>query len=144
MANILDRFNLDVIGSSGKIADILPYISPKGDFKRVTDFNTILNSWNNILLTPRRTYLFDPEYGSDLYKQVFAPADEDTIEEIKDEIMDRLMYYDDRASIDNIDIQFTTNKKGFNVSIYVSYEGDKKELNLWLGEDSFRDILRTV
>ena len=71
------------------------------------------------------------------------PADEDTVEEIKDEIMDSLMYYDDRANIDDIQIEFTTNKKGFNVSIFVSYENEKKEMSLWIGEDIFNDFLRT-
>jgi len=144
MANLLDRFNISVVGSSGKIADILPFISPKGDFKRVTNLDVILNSWNNILLTSTRTYFFDPEYGSDLYKKVFDPVDEETAELIEDEIMDKLMYYDNRASIDKINVEFTTNKKGFNVSVVVDYDGEKKELNTWMGEESFGNILRTV
>ena len=137
MANLLDRFNIDVVGSSDATPDYMAVISPKGDFKRITNFDTILNSWNNILITPTRTYFFDPEYGSDLYKMVFEPADEFTVEAIEDEIVDKLMYYDNRASIEKINIEFTTNQKGFNVSLYVNYEGEKKELSVFIGENIF-------
>ena len=142
MANLLDRFNVDVVGSSNVISDFMATISPKGDFKRITKFDTILNSWNNILITPTRTYFFDPEYGSDLYKMVFEPADEFTVEAIEDEILDRLMYYDNRANVDNIKVEFAANKKGFNVSVFASYQGDKKELSVFIGEDIFNDFLR--
>lgn len=143
MANLLDRFNIDVIGSSGRISDNMSLISPKGDFKRIIDFDVILNSWNNILLTPTRSYFYDPEYGSNLYKYIFDPSDEETVEQIKDEILDKLMYYDNRATIEDIKVEFTTDKKGFNITIFAKYEGEHRELSLWLGEDIFSDFLRT-
>jgi len=144
MANLLDRFNIDVVGSSAVISDYMASITPKGDFKRITEFDAILNSWNNILITPTRTYFFDPEYGSELYKKVFDPADELTMEDIEDEVVDKLMYYDNRAYIDSIKIEFATNKKGFNISVYASYKGDKKELSVFIGEDIFNDFLRNT
>ena len=123
MANILRRFNKQVIGSNGKIYDYLAKITAYGDFKRVEDLNTIITSWNNIILTPKRTYLHDPEYGSNLHKLVFEPADESTIEMIKTELMDTLVYYDDRASIEGIDVTLTSNGKGYHLNIYIKYEG---------------------
>ncbi len=70
MANLLDRFNQTVAGSDSKLADYVSKIGPSGDFNRIADIEVLINSWNNILITPRRSYQFDPEYGSILYKMV--------------------------------------------------------------------------
>ena len=137
MANILDRFNKDVVGSRGRISDYEAIISSKGDFRRNTDIETILNSWNNILLTPTRSYVDDPEYGCDLYKMIFEPADSITEDKIRAEIEDKLQFYDDRAYITDIDIDFLTNKKGFSVSVYVSYDGNKNELSVVIDENLY-------
>lgn len=123
MANLLRRFNKQVIGSDGKIYDYLAKITAYGDFKRVEDLNTIITSWNNIILTPKRTYLHDPEYGSNLQKLVFEPADDSTVERIKSELIDTLMYYDDRATIEDIVVILQDNGKGYQVDIFVNYEG---------------------
>jgi len=137
MANLLDRFNNDVIGSKGKIADYTSIITSRGDFKRVTDIEVIILSWNNILLTPTRSYIDDPEYGCDLYKMVFEPSDETTKERIRSEIEDKLLFYDDRASITDMDINFLSNRKGFSVAIHVNYKGDKSQLKVIIDENLY-------
>jgi len=130
MANLLDRFRKQVIGSEGSIFDYLPKITASGEFKRLKDIDVIINSWNNILLTPRRTYLNDPEYGSDLYLMVFDPVDDTTVERIKDEIQERLTYYDDRAIITDITVSLMPNGKGFSVNILAEYEGEESSLSI--------------
>jgi hypothetical protein len=62
MANLLNRFFDQVIGSSQKIRDYIAIISSRGDFKRIEDLSVILSSWNNILLTPRRSYFIYTEF----------------------------------------------------------------------------------
>jgi phage baseplate assembly protein W len=137
MSNFLDRFNKTVVGIHSKVADYIPTISSQGDFKRTTNLDTILLSWNNILLTPIRTYTFDPEYGCELYKMVFEPADESTIEKIKNEIIGKLQTYDDRAIITGITVQYLTNKKGFTISIEVEYEGETTQLGITLDDSIY-------
>ena len=65
MANLLDRFKTQVRGSDDRIYDYLPKVSSSGSWTRINDINVIINSWNNILMTPRKTFINDPEYGSD-------------------------------------------------------------------------------
>lgn len=130
MANLLRRFNKQVVGSDGKIYDYLAKITASGDFKRVNGLNVIITSWNNILLTPKRTYLFDPEYGSNIHKLIFEPVDETTVEQIKDEIKDTLAIYDSRAIIESIEVLLTSNGKGYQINIQVSYEDAKGELTV--------------
>jgi phage baseplate assembly protein W len=137
MANLLNRFNKTVAGSDNKDADYKSIISSTGDFKRIEDIEVILNSWNNILLTPKRTYMFDPEYGSNLYRLVFEPADDKTIEKITQEVIETLQLYDNRAVINNVQISYFTNKKGFSVAIDVEYDGDKSQLEVIIDESMY-------
>jgi phage baseplate assembly protein W len=144
MANLLDRFNTAVRGAGGRIADYQSKIVASGDFKRITELAVILNSWNNILQTPRRTYIFDPEYGSELYRLVFEPADEETISLIENEVEDTLLRYDDRASITNLEVTYFSNFKGFNVNVEVSYRGVTGELSIDFDQDTFGSFLEAT
>jgi len=143
MANLLDRFNKEVVGSKGRIADYLSKISSKGDFERATNINVILASWNNILLTPKRSYVWDPEYGSDLYKMVFEPADAETSNMIRDEVINSLQEYDDRAEITGVDVTFLSNLKGFNITVNVNYLGEKSDLTLTIDENTFFNFMES-
>lgn len=144
MANLLNRFNESVAGSNTKIADYLSTIAVAGDFKRIRDLEVILNSWNNILITPKRSYQYDPEYGSDLYKLVFEPADDITLDKVINEVKNTLMRYDDRATINDIDVVFFSNQKGFSLTIDVEYEGDTKQLNAILDESTYFKFFETT
>ncbi len=143
MANLLDRFKVSVIGSDDTIRDYLPTIEAKGDFQSTENLNVIINSWKNILLTPRRNYPYDPEYGSDLYKMVFDPLDEITIQKIEDEVYFSIQRYDNRAFIENIDIKYLKIEKGVSLDIYVDYKGEKGLLSLILNEQLFASLLNT-
>jgi len=144
MANLLKRFNESVSGSNSKIADYLSKVAVTGDFKRIEDLEVILSSWNNILITPRRSYQFDPEYGSDLYKLVFEPADEQTLELVIEEVTDTLMRYDNRAIIKNVAVVFFTNQKGFSLTIDVNYDGNTQQLEVILDETSYFKFFEAV
>lgn len=140
MANELDKFNSNVIGSSGKISDYNPIITSSGDFERTSGITTILNSWNNILLTFKGSYDHDPEYGSDLYKFIGQPADDLTIEEITNEVYEALLY-DTRAEITNIEVSFLSNLKGFNINITFVYSDQEAELKTTISEVNFGNLI---
>jgi phage baseplate assembly protein W len=99
--------------------------------------DAILASWSNILMTPRGSMDHDPEFGSDLYLYIFEPADSVTQESIKNEIYRAITTYDDRANIDEINVAFFKNKKGFNISIIANYEGDHSEMSLTMDENTY-------
>ena len=141
MANLLDRFNKTVVGADDKDADYQSKIVTSGDFKRVRDIEVILSSWTNILVTPKRTYQYDPEYGSNLYKLVFDPADESTEEAIIQEVIETLRIYDARATIREVTVTFIPSRKGFNVAIDVEYKGDNAELQVVIDENVYFKFL---
>jgi phage baseplate assembly protein W len=133
MGNPLSRFNLTPFDRIEPIrfVDYDSTMTPLGDFEKITNINVIVNSWNNILLTPRGTYDHDPEYGSRLYEMLFQVADIDTMIDIKNEIYDTLSRYDNRAYINKVDVKFLKPpQKGFIVKIVAEYEGEKSELTV--------------
>ncbi len=130
MANILDKFKTAVLGSDNRIADYTAIISPKGDFTRIGGIDVILNSWNTILVTPTGTYDHDPEFGCDLYKYVFDPCDDITRENIIFTIKNQLMKFDDRATLENVDVRFMKDFKGFVVDVIVSYMGETGKISV--------------
>lgn len=138
MANIFDKFKDSVVGSSGRILDFNPKISPTGDFVKTYDINTVIQSWNNILITQRGTKDHDPEFGSNLYNYIFEPADNKTKESIKKEIIYVLGRYDNRANIKEVVVSFLKNKKGFNVIVTADYFGSQRNLSVTIDETIYQ------
>jgi phage baseplate assembly protein W len=130
MANLLDRFVKSSRGTDVQPHDFIPYISSIGDFKRIRNIDVILNSWNNILLTPLGSYIADPNFGSNLYRLIFEPADAGTVESIKTEVKTRIENYDTRGEILHITVVLLPNKKGFNVNLECGFKGERSEISI--------------
>jgi phage baseplate assembly protein W len=130
MANILQRFVKSTRGTDVQPHDYIPYISSIGDFKRIRNIDVILNSWNNILLTPLGSYIADPEFGSDLYKLIFEPADSGTVDAIKQEVQTRIENYDARGEILDIVVVLLPNGKGYNVNLQCEFKGERGEITV--------------
>jgi phage baseplate assembly protein W len=130
MANILERFIKSARGTDVQPHDFIPYISSIGDFKRIRNIDVILNSWNNILLTPLGSYIADPDFGSNLYRLIFEPADSGTVEAIKSEVKTRILKYDARGEILGITVVMLPNKKGFNVNLECAFRGESGEISI--------------
>lgn len=142
MANLLDRFNKQILGSGGKIFDFNAKISPSGDFTKLKDIDVILSSWNAILLTPEGTYPFDKDFGSNLLNYIFEPADAITLENIKNEISSKLSRYDDRGTIKDIKIKYIKYKKGFYIEIEVEFEGLSGFVSATIDDNVYFNFLR--
>ena len=148
MANLLNRYK----NTSSRLpkkrryddVDYVSRIDAGGDFHRIYDIEVLISSWTNILETPTRTYIFDPTYGSDLYKLIWEPTDDKTYDAIEREVEEKLTTYDNRGIIDHTDIKFLPNQKGFSVDVYFTYAGEKGQLSVIMSEDKYFNILRAV
>jgi len=140
MATALTKFINNSIGSHGRTTDYLPIISPSGDFTRIYDINVILASWNTILITPLRSVSYNPDFGSKLYKFIWEPYDDDTMNDIKDEVRLRLSQ-ENRATIQDVSVLYMTNKKGFSVNITASYQGSTGNLGIPMNEANYFNFL---
>lgn len=139
--NILDKFNNTSVGSSGRILDYSSKLATSGDFTKLFDLDAIITSWKNILVTPRGSMDHDPEFGSNLYLFLFEPADSNTKNAIKNDIIQSLAVYDDRARIEDIEISFLKNMKGFNINIIVDYQGNNTNLNVMIDENAYQNYI---
>jgi phage baseplate assembly protein W len=141
MANTMDRFTKLISGSIKEDVDFKQNITSSGDLRRLTGINTIINSWNNILNIPRGTYDCDPDFGSDLHKLVFEPADQKTLSKIKTEIQRSILHYDSRARIISIDVKFLIGGKGFSVNVTLSYKNEKSTLQTIILKDNVISVM---
>jgi phage baseplate assembly protein W len=119
-SNTLKKFENNVKGQFGVAYDYIDSIGSTGDFKRVKGINALINSLRNLLLTPLGSYPFNQQYGSLLYKKVWEPLDNDAIEEIEYEVKDRVIEFDPRITIENVDVGTLSDNKGVVVNVKIS------------------------
>jgi hypothetical protein len=139
--SLLDKFVRTTVGTKHQDTDYKPVISASGDFTKTIGLETILNSYNTILQILTRTYFFDPPFGCDISKRVFDPTDQITLDLIKDEIENQLFGNDDRARVENIDVKFLRNKKGFTVNVYIIYKGERGNIKATIDEATYLNVL---
>ena len=138
MPNI-EQFFLKVAGAKSEIKDIDPVINNIGDLKELSDIDVIVRSLINLLLTSKGTYLFDADYGCNLYKYVFEPADEITQRDIYMELETAIRRYETRGKI-TYNVKFFSNKKGFVVDLMIDYKDRKKKVGITIDESILKNI----
>jgi phage baseplate assembly protein W len=147
MANFMNRFkkliNNDQKEDSpvqAEFVDYKPEISPQGDFKITVDLDCVLHSWKVILMTPTRTYLFDPEFGSDIYKYVFEQLDNYSAQSILDETRGKIELYDTRIPLLDSRVVLLKAEKGFGVELRAEYKQKTKKFVVPILEESIMDL----
>jgi phage baseplate assembly protein W len=130
ISNTERRFNTSTVAGADNAFDFIDKNGPDGDFRRIEGVAVLINSIRNLLTTPRGSYPFDPEYGSDLYKKVFEPADKTTEEEIQIESVDRIKIFDDRITVREVTTQFFNNRKGYRLNITIEKDDVKAVTSL--------------
>lgn len=134
MSDDYRKFENREIASNNISKDIFPIIDSNADFKELRGKDAIVASIRNLLMTPMGRYPFDPNYGSLLYKQVFEPMDDTTYQNIRYEIKDRIEMYEDRVSVDNVEIEFSRDNKTaiINVEFVILNENNKTKLSIMM------------
>ena len=126
------QFDQNIAGNESQIFDYDPYIGNRGDFRKTNDINVVIRSIRTLLMTPLGHYPFDPEYGSLLYKQLFEPFDEVTLEKIDFEIRDRIAQYEDRCKVESVNFAKTQDGKTLVVEVGINRNGVKGKVDLYL------------
>jgi phage baseplate assembly protein W len=140
MPNSLHDFFQKIPGSKSDVKDIDCSISSNGDLKLLENIDAVVRSVYNLLTTKKGTYLFDDEYGCDLYRYIFEQADETTKEDIFQSIELAIRTYGPENADISYDVMFMKDRKGFIVNIYVTYRGEKKELSVPIDESFLKTL----
>lgn len=133
-----------IAGKANTAIDYIELIDKIGDFKQLTGINVYVKSYRNMLMTPLGTYVFDPTYGSLLYKKVFEIYDDITKEDIIYEVQERIKLYDARVTIEKVTVNFFSDIKGFYISATLKRDGQTGTLDVLFTDNNLTMPLQDI
>ena len=97
-----------------------------GDVSLKKEVQAVKQSVLNILLTNRGERPFDPEFGSDIRKQLFENFDPITEQLLSDQIRSALRNYEPRVRVLNINIDGKPNRNSIDVSLEIEIQSPEQ------------------
>ena len=91
---------------------------PSGDIYKKKDAAAVKQSIKNLLLTDFYEKPFQPFFGGNLRAMLFELADEDTEDEVEQNIRDAITKYEPRAEILTISVNVLPDQNDMRVSVY--------------------------
>ena len=85
----------------------------------------------HVILTPKRTRIRKPEFGTDLAKFIFEPSDEMTWDQVKEEVLTSVSTFVANTTLDNIEV-VTPEEDPHSIYLDLRYsvkKGNKEEKN---------------
>jgi len=123
-----------------KLKRIKGYLADYGDFYEIYGTDIVVDAIGNILSTIKGTYLFDPDYGTELPKFVFDQLDDVTQEAIEGEVKTVLENWVPNISVDSVK-SYKAPDKSIIVDIFLTYLGMKTEIKALVTKE-FVSILK--
>lgn len=97
--------------------DLTLGLKPGGDVYKKLDAAAVKQSVKNLLLTGKFEKPFNPHFGGGLYGMLFELANEDTADEVRENIIEALEIWEPRAKIVTIDVTSEDN----DLNVYVEF-----------------------
>jgi len=122
MNSILSDFNRPSYQPTVVAGDIykdvsFSFIHPAtGDLLPATDIEAVKNSIKNIVLTPRGTRPFFPEFGTRVSRLLFELASPITASQIKDEIIDGVQKFEKRVSTFQVKVDDDHERNAYRIT----------------------------
>jgi len=122
MNSILSDFNRPSYQPTVVAGDIykdvsFSFIHPAtGDVLPATDIEAVKNSIKNIVLTPRGTRPFFPEFGTRVSRLLFELASPITASQIKDEIIDGVQKFEKRVSTFQVKVDDDHERNAYRIT----------------------------
>jgi phage baseplate assembly protein W len=91
---------------------------PSGDIYKKKDAAAVKQSIKNLLLTDFYEKPFQPFFGGNLRAMLFELADEDTEDEVEENIRNAINKYEPRAEILTITVNILPDQNDMRVSVY--------------------------
>tara|TARA_R110002153_G_scaffold159739_2_gene312021 strand:+ start:1496 stop:1942 length:447 start_codon:yes stop_codon:yes gene_type:complete len=90
---------------------------PSGDIYKKRDAAAVKQSIKNLLLTDFYEKPFQPFFGGNLRAMLFELADEDTEDEIEENIINAINNYEPRVEVQSIDVNVLPDQNDIRVSV---------------------------
>ena len=137
----IDKFLKNIPGNRDRLKDVISNIDFRGDWVKIYDVDVVLKHLIVALLIPKRTYVFDPEYGSAIYKYLFEPADTITLDALTNEVNEVVSGVSTQPGTTiTHDVLFFRNKRGFRIEMTVQHKKTKRTMNVDL-DDSILNLI---
>lgn len=94
--------------------------SRSGDVVKDEEFDAIENSILNILSTLKGERRMLPDFASDVYRMLFEPMDNITSKRIGTEIFHALSIWDDRITVEDVNVNSNYDKNQYEIRITYS------------------------
>ena len=91
---------------------------PSGDIYKKKDAAAVKQSIKNLLLTDFYEKPFQPFFGANLRAMLFELADDDTEDEVEENIINAISKYEPRAEILTISVNVLPDQNDMRVSVY--------------------------
>jgi len=91
---------------------------PSGDIYKKKDAAAVKQSIKNLLLTDFYEKPFQPFFGGNLRAMLFELADEDTEDEVEENIINAINNYEPRVEVLSIDVNVLPDQNDMRVSVY--------------------------
>lgn len=91
-----------------------------GDALLASDLDAIKNSIKNIILTPRGSRPFNPEFGSNIISLLFELADTTTEVSIRDEIIKSIRKFEPRVKELSVTSRFQPDRNAYEITLTFS------------------------
>lgn len=88
-----------------------------GDIFKKKDAAAVKQSVKNILQTNRFEKPFKPDFGADIRGLLFELADDDSEDDLREQIIGAISRFEPRADIQNLDVNFTVDQNTVRVRI---------------------------
>jgi len=88
-----------------------------GDIFKKKDAAAVKQSVKNILQTNRFEKPFKPDFGADIRGLLFELADDDSEDDLREQIIGSISRFEPRADIQNLDVNFTVDQNTVRVRI---------------------------
>jgi len=122
MNSILSDFNRPNYQPTVVAGDVFKDVSfsfihpATGDLLLATDIEAVKNSIKNIVLTPRGTRPFFPEFGTRVSNLLFELASPITASQIKDEIIDGVQKFEKRVSTFQVKVDDDHERNAYRIT----------------------------
>lgn len=87
------------------------------DVSRLLNENAVKESIKNLVLTNRGERLFQPDVGCDITSQLFETFAEDTVDTIRNMVIETLDAYEPRAEILDVDVEGRIDSNEITVTV---------------------------
>jgi len=100
-------------------------INDYGDFQEVYDIDVLIDALEKIFGIMLETYPFDPGLGSNLFRYIWEPFDEITMENLENDVRNVMNQHIPGLRLNNLNISMS-NDKSFILELFVEFQGIKR------------------